>query len=177
MTRRAPAADLAEILRLSEEWWGANTDLDVARMEKVFPAAGAETLIFNFNGHPYFGIEELSDLWRWYAERIELPIGFDVRILRVEIRGDTGWLACGGNVEPNPDQTEWTADSVASLGFRSTEIYHRDDGAGNPEWRMWHFHSSAMAEADEQRMAKEDSYASRGLGWVPWAPLPEAVGE
>jgi ketosteroid isomerase-like protein len=174
--RQAPAADVEEILRLSKEWWEANTDMDVERMLKVFPSPGDEFMMFNFNGHPYYSVDELAALWRWYAERIDLPIQIQVEILRVEVRGDTAWLACEGHIEPGADQGEWTADSVESPDFRATEIYHRDDGAGRPEWRMWHFHSSEMAARDETRMASDDSYDSRGLGWVPWKPLPESIG-
>jgi ketosteroid isomerase-like protein len=173
--RTAPAADIAEVLRLSKEWWEANEDMDVERMVKVFPVSGGEFLMFNFNGHPYYGIDELAALWRWYRERIDLPIGIEIEVMRLEVRGDTAWLACEGRIEPNPEQGEWTADSVGALGVRATEIYHRDDGAGNSEWRMWHFHSSATAEPDEERMSAADTYAGRGLGWVPWQRLPEGT--
>jgi ketosteroid isomerase-like protein len=171
--RHAPAADVEEILRLSREWWEANIDFDIPRMVKVFPSPGDDYLMFNFNGHPYYGMKEKVALWRWYAEQIESNTGFDVRVMRVEVRRDTAWLACEGHLLAH--QTgggDWTADSVTTPYFRATEIYHRDDGAGNPEWRMWHFHCSPTADIHEVRMGFDDSYETRGLGWVPWAPLP-----
>jgi ketosteroid isomerase-like protein len=172
--RHAPAADVEEILRLSREWWEANGSFDIPRMVKVFPSPGDEYLMFNFNGHPYYGMKEKVQLWEWYSKLIEAHTGIDVRIMRLEVRGDTAWLACEGHADvQTPDGEEWTGDSVTTPYFRATEIYHRDDGTGRPEWRMWHFHCSPTADHDEVRMGFEDSYRTRGLGWVPWEPIPQ----
>jgi ketosteroid isomerase-like protein len=171
--RHAPAADIDEILRLHREWWEANLNLDIPRMVKVFPSPGDEYLMFNLNGHPYFGMKEKVALWEWYGQRISEQTGIDDRIVRLEVRGDTAWLASEGQVEPHQlDSEQWDLDSVTSLYFRATEIYHRDDGQGRPEWRMWHFHCSPPADPAETRIAFEDSIETRGLGWVPWQPLP-----
>lgn len=173
--RDAPAEDIEEILRLSREWWEANIAFDIPRMVKVFPSPGEEYLMFNFNGHPYYGMKEKVALWEWYSSRIDQHTGFEVRVMRLEVRGDTAWVACEGHMQlETPDDGEWTADSVTTPYFRATEIYHRDDGAGAPQWRMWHFHCSPTADLDEVRMGFEDTYRTRGLGWVPWNPLPTA---
>jgi ketosteroid isomerase-like protein len=171
--RHAPAADVDEILRLHREWWESNIDVDIPRMAKVFPSPGDEYLMFNFNGHPYFGMREKIALWEWYRERVTDFTGFDMHIMRLEVRGDTAWIASEGHLEPHQrGSDEWTLDQVHTAYVRATEIYHRDDGQGRPEWRMWHFHCSPPADPSETRMAFEDSIESRGLGWVPWEPLP-----
>lgn len=172
--RRAPAADIDEILRLHREWWEANVGIVIPRMVKVFPSPGDEYLMFNLNGHPYFGMGEKVALWKWYGERIE-QTRFETRIMRLEVRGDTAWLACEATLDASQrDSDEWTVDSGDDSPYvRATEIYHRDDGMGRPEWRMWHVHASPLPQPDETRPGFDDSISSRGLGWTPWEPLPE----
>lgn len=171
--RHAPAADVDEILRLNREWWESNVGWDIPRMAAVFPSPGEEYLMFNFNGHPYFNMREKVALWEWYRDLIAQPGGLQVKIMRLEVRGDTAWLACEGTIDAQQlDGDEWTVDSVDTPYFRATEIYHRDDGAGRPEWRMWHTHISPLADPEEKRPGFDDTTNSRGLGWVPWEPLP-----
>lgn len=172
--RHAPASDLDEILRLHREWWESNLLLEIPRMAAVFPDPGDEYLMFNFNGHPYFGMAEKTALWEWYREHgLDQSEGFNERIMRVEVRGDTAWLACEVFFPyGQADGEAYTLDSVDTPWVRATEIYHRDKGDGTPEWRMWHTHISAMADPDETRPGFADSTKARGLGWVPWEPMP-----
>lgn len=172
--RYAPAADVDELLRLYNEWWEANIGLDIPRMVKVFPDTGDEYLMFNLNGHPYFGMREKIALWEWYGERIQIDGPIDGRIMRLEVRGDTAWIACEGFAGRvfQLDGDQWTVDSVTTEYFRATEIYHRDDSSGRPEWRMCHFHASPLPEIEEIRPGFGDSVTTRTLGWVPWEPLP-----
>ena len=55
--------------------------------------------------------------------------------------------------------------SIVQLGvpqrIRETEIYRRDDGHGNPVWKMWHHHASPCADDHEPRIPFGDTYASR----------------
>jgi ketosteroid isomerase-like protein len=126
--------------------------------------------MFNLNGHPYFGMGEKVALWEHYREHTDFVGTPDVRIMRLEVRGDTAWLACEASIEET-----WfdDPDRAGALLVRATEIYHRDDGEGRPQWRMWHTHISPLPPADEPRPAFGDTTASRGLGRVPWPPLPE----
>lgn len=161
--------DIAEVLRLHREWWESNVGFDIPRMEQVFPESGREYLMFNFNGHPYFGIDEKKALWGWYRERIAQPGGLDVRVMRLEVRGDTAWLACEGRIDAAQlDGGEWTADGVDTPLFRATEIYHRDSTTSEG-WRMWHTHISPRPEDNETRPGFADTTESRGLGWTPWS--------
>lgn len=179
--RRAPGSDVDEILHLNREWWEANIDLDTERMVKVFPSPGEELLMFNFNGHPYFTLRELVALWDHYRALMGSTGELDVQIMRLDVRGDTAWLGCEvflANTDlatEGREESEWTVDSVDTPWCRATEIYHRDDGAGRPQWRMWHTHISALADPKESRPGFADTVESRGLGWVPWTPLPERL--
>ncbi|MGC0421770.1 YybH family protein [Embleya sp. AB8] len=168
--RHAPGADIDEILRLNREWWEANVGFDIPRMVEVFPGPDDEYLMFNFNGHPYFGMTEKVALWEWYRTRIDQSGGLQVRVMRLEVRGDTAWLACEATLAAEQlDGGEWTVDSVDATLIRATEIYHREDGV----WRMWHTHISPLPDPDEVRPGFADTHRSRGLGWTPWPALPE----
>lgn len=184
----ATEADLDAILRLHRDWWEANAGVDVPRMVACFPV-GLNYLMFNTNGHPYFGIEEKRELWEWYKPKLEILPG-EVRIMRCEVRGDAGWIASEstkpvkrhvhvGELVPR------TTEPDAVLRTRATEVYVRDDGDGDADWRMWHFHASAIAPPAAPRPVFGDSAEQRGgLGWVPygeplsvaWTPATESEG-
>lgn len=148
--------DRIEIMRLHREWIESNTGLDIDRMSRVFPE-GDEYLMFNCNGHPYYGIAEKVHLWQ------ELRHVMDYRMLdeynhRLEVRGDMAWLACEGTSEFALLQEDNRLDGYHR---RATEVYMRDDGAGNPEWRMWHFHCSHHARDDKPRPGFGDTAEGR----------------
>ncbi|MEV8632992.1 nuclear transport factor 2 family protein [Streptosporangium sp. NPDC051023] len=172
--RTAPGEDIDEILRLNREWWESNIGYVIPRMTQVFPSPGEEYLMFNFNGHPYFNMREKVALWEHYRATEDFVGKPDVRIMRLEVRGDTAWLACEARIDeialadgaPDPGTQN-------TLLIRATEIYHRDNGEGLPQWRMWHTHISPLPPADEPRPSFTDTTEERGLGWVPWQPLPE----
>ena len=50
-------SDREAILKLHKDWWEANHQLVIPLMEPVFPKGKDSYLMFNLNGHPYFGIE------------------------------------------------------------------------------------------------------------------------
>ena len=73
--------DRQRILYLHREWWEANNGLDIPRMARVFPE-GDHYLMFNLQGHPYYGIAEKKKLWEFYQNEVEidLPISRVVRL-------------------------------------------------------------------------------------------------
>jgi pimeloyl-ACP methyl ester carboxylesterase len=110
--------------------------------------------MFNYNWHPYFGIDEKNRLWEYYKAsgmRLEPP---DVRIMKFEVIGDVGYIANEFEVRTTmPEDVQHLIDEVQALPppgetmtdrGRATEIYKRDDGEGRPIWKMWHFHCSSM---------------------------------
>ena len=172
----------SEIVAVHKAWWEANMGLRIPEMSACFPS-GDNYLMFNLNGHPYFGIDEKVKLWEFYADQLEIPELPDIRIMKLEIHGDMAWLACEGLFPIREIGAEGTAaellevgESVVHVPLRATEIYHRDDGAGNPVWTMWHFNSSPLPPEDEPRPAFGDTASDRGLGWNHWGEPERAVG-
>jgi len=153
-------ADREEILRLHRAWWEANRDWDIPKMRSVF--AGDRYLQYNLNGHPYYGLEEKTKLWEALAGKVTIPEISEPIRLRLEVDGDMAWLACENvvRVEVPPD-LEIPGIPKTPFRIRSTEVYQRDDGAGNPVWKMWHFHCSPTAAENEPRVPFGDTYASR----------------
>jgi len=177
--------DRTAILTLHKDWWEANCGLDIPLMQSVFPSDDAY-LMFNLNGHPYFGLEEKTTLWEHYATRIRIGMS-DVRIMRLDISGDMAYIAAEAvfpvGVIPEVAETDAAIQTDSVMGFseetriRATEIYKRDDGAGAPEWKMWHFHCSTLPAADEPRPAFGDTAEERGLGFVPGHESISVVGK
>jgi ketosteroid isomerase-like protein len=165
--------DKAAVLKLHKDWWEANHQLIIPLMQSVYPS-GDSYLMFNANGHPYFGIEEKTKLWEWYQGQIEV-VGFpDVRIMRLTVSGDMAWIASevvfpmAAVGEAGTGSATWDMQSDPDDNrLRATEIYQRDDGDGNQVWKMWHFHASPLPAADEPRPAFGDTGAERGLGGGP----------
>lgn len=162
--------DEEQIVHLHNEFWGANRTLDIPRMKPVF-VKGDKYLMYNLNGHPYYGIDEKVKLWEYLKSLTSSDEEQPHRIVRLEIRGNMAWLAAEIYKHyPAPSENETKRLGGESVGLaigktvrmRSTEIYHRDDGEGNAEWRMWHFHASQLPDPDETRPPFDDTSRSRG---------------
>ncbi|WP_033294106.1 YybH family protein [Amycolatopsis jejuensis] len=164
--------DTAAVLELHRNWWDANHQLVIPLMRSVFPAKDAY-LMFNANGHPYFGLDEKTELWEWYQKQIDVVAFPQIEIMRLTISGDMAWIACEGTFPMRPigeagtGSETWQMRDVTENRLRATEIYQRDDGEGNPVWKMWHFHASPLPGPDEQRPALGGTLRERGLGHGP----------
>ena len=154
------ADDREEILRLHRDWWQANRDWDIPKMRSVF--AGERYLQFNFNGHPYYGLEEKTKLWQALDGKLKIPDISEPIRMRLEINGDVAWLACENvvRIELAPG-VEASGIPTTPIRIRSTEIYQRDDGQGRRAWKMWHFHCSPTAGEDDPRLPFGDTYRTR----------------
>ena len=64
--------DRQDVLQVHKDWYEANCGLDIPRMASCFPR-GMNYLMFNLNGHPYFGLDEKIKLWEWYLTRSISP--------------------------------------------------------------------------------------------------------
>jgi hypothetical protein len=148
--------DREAILKVHRDWWVANYKWDIPLMRSCFPS-GTAFLNFNLSGDPYFGREELTAFWEWFMDSPR-PTPAVMHIWRLDVHGDFAYLLAEGNFEEDkaPDQY-----------LRSTEVYKRDDGDGNPRWTIHHFHCSTMAPMDKVRQPFGDTYASRGVGYLP----------
>lgn len=153
--------DTDEIRRVHRQWWAANRGLDIERMAECF---APEYLMWNLNGHPYYSLDEKISLFRYYRDHLvptEWPEVWDERIT---VSGDIAYLTAEG-VLPVTASGEGsgsaTLDAVVPLyerrgdtvrvRFRETVVFRRDDGHGEPVWRIWHFHCSPLAPEDEPR--------------------------
>ena len=164
--------DTSEILRIHQQWWKANVGLDIGSMQQCFPSGDAFSM-FNRNGFTYFGVDELTKLWEHYSEGPPRLIQ-TVAVLRLVVGGDLAWLICElkyRRVSPVTSDDHWEPAGVDQVfGSKATEIYHRDDGNGNPEWRMWHFQSGALHSGEENRPAFDDAEQTNQLGHNPYGP-------
>jgi ketosteroid isomerase-like protein len=149
-------ADREAILHVHNEWWESNHEIDIPRMRECF--AGERFHMFNLNGHPYMGLEELTDLWRELNKqrmtipRIEQPIR-----LRLDIHGNVAWLAHEGLIHVNaPHPLQNIPTDFARV--RSTEVYEKNEAG---EWKIVHFHCSPHAPDDEPRLPFGDTVISR----------------
>jgi ketosteroid isomerase-like protein len=167
-----PAEDVQAVRDCHREWWAANHGLDIARMEKEF---APQYLMWNLNGHPYYGLDEKVKLWEHYGRTLEVPDPPPVWDLRITVDGDMAYLTCEGELPVRARTDEgWGASNIETQGsdiapaetlafrFRETSTYRRDDGRGNKVWKMWHFHCSPLAPEDEPRPGFDDTWRSRG---------------
>lgn len=164
--------DSREILRVHKQWWKANVGLDIPAMQACFPSGEAFSM-FNRNGFNYFGVDELTKVWKHYAKGPPRLIQ-TVAVSRLVVGSDIAWLLCElkyRRVSPVTSEGHWEPTNTDQVfGSKATEIYHRDDGNGKPEWRMWHFHSSALQPDGEARPAFEEEDAPTELGHSPYGP-------
>ena len=168
-----PEQDIREIRRVHRQWWAANRGLDVDRMRECF---APDYLMWNLNSHPYFSLAEKEHLFRYYKDHMvptEPPELWDIRVTVV---GDVAYVTSEGILPVVMKSAEGsgsaTMDGVAAryerrgdtvrFRFRETAIFRRDDGEGNPDWKIWHFHCSPLAPLDEPRPGFGDTASQRG---------------
>lgn len=163
--------DRQEVLRISKIWNDANVGLDIAALDQVFPA-GDNFVMFNLDSFAYFGAAELKELWGYLRQTFPPRTNQVSRVMKVEVVGDMAWLIAETT----------TVKGGVSTASRSTEIFQRNDGTGKPEWRMWHFHGSALQfnfvnrpifTTDVPRRHFGDTIADRGIGQIPGKPYVE----
>ncbi len=167
-------ADIDALLALHRTWYESNYKINIPLMQTIFPAGNDRFLMFNLNGHPYFGVDEVTHLWEFYAatDQFEMPEDY---VMRVDVSGDMGYVCSEGvfraytyraeDGTPLPDGAVLPYEER----YRATEIYKRVSGDGGTEWKMWHYHCSLLPAADEVPPAKTaaESSAVRGMGNTP----------
>lgn len=137
----------AQILRVHRAWVAANSFLQRDQLKHIM--AGQAFFNYNLNGYRYDGLAELEKLW----EPQNMPSAFDLielrneRHLHIEATADMGWLTVEGDCELRMKTAAGSGDmrgdgQTVVMPYRITELFRRDDGQGNPVWRMWHFHAS-----------------------------------
>jgi hypothetical protein len=154
--------DRREILAVSKMWWDANRQFSIPMMCDAF-VAGDKFHGFNLNGHTYYAINEWVQLWKYLAHVMtpssDASAMAEPRDVRLVIRGDMAFLTAESTftvrVLPTSDAQSGALPppgETASIPFRATEVFVREDHEGKPVWKMWHFHCSPRAPESERRM-------------------------
>ncbi|BBY64978.1 nuclear transport factor 2 family protein [Mycolicibacterium helvum] len=137
--------DAAAVLAVHRGWLAANIGLVAESMIDFFPT-GLNYLQFNLNGFTYNGVEDKAKLWRnLQAVGANIVRIDDVGEPVVEVFGDVALLTSEGECEIELPSPSGGLDNSGPMRFRNTEFYRRDDGAGAPQWRIWHMHVSEAA--------------------------------
>ncbi len=148
-------SDTATILAVHNSWLAANVGLVTEAMVGFFPPRD-NYLQFNLNGFTYRGVLEKARLWNNLNKAGANISGIrDTAEPTVQVFGDVALLTSEGECElvlPGPDGA---LDGPRLVRFRNTEFYRRDDGAGAPEWRIWHMHVSEAAPDGTPKYATE----------------------
>ena len=158
---------------MHREWWASNNGLDVERMRKCFAPA---YLMWNLNGHPYYSLEEKVELFRYYQDHMVPTDPPELWDIQVTVDRDMAYVTAEGILPVTVASEEGSGSSLIDamapryerrgaevlFRFRETSVFRRDDGAGNREWRIWHFHCSPLAPEDEPRPCFRDTARERG---------------
>ncbi len=164
--------DVREIRQVHRRWWASNRGLDVQTMRECF---APDYLMWNLNSHPYFSLDEKVHLFEYYKQHLvptEPPELWDIR---VTVDGDMAYLTAEG-ILPVVASGEGSGSAVMDCAaalyerrgetirfrFRETSVFRRDDGRGNPQWKIWHFHCSPLAPEHEPRPGFGDTAVDRG---------------
>lgn len=165
-----PAEDVEAIRRAHRDWWAGNHTLEIARCARNF---APRTLMFNLNGHTYYGLDEMIKAWEYYTGALEIDVCY-LWDYRIHVEGDLAYITCEGvfpTKQAAGSETGWGAGNLEigkrgepplGIRFRETSIARRDDGEGNAVWKLWHFHCSPAAPADEERPGVGDTWDGRG---------------
>ncbi len=148
-------SDTEEILATHWDWFESNKGLQVERMRQHFADPGY--LQYSLNGHIYRSIADKVRTWTTLRDQ-----GFDFGELTVveqpvvHVSGDLAYLTVVWSSRIVGDLGEGTVEAGSEpIIIRATEIYRRDDGKGNPVWKIWHFHGSQGADSTVPRFPEE----------------------
>jgi ketosteroid isomerase-like protein len=136
----------AEVIQaVHDGWFAANVNLQGDSIAEFF-AEGDNYHQFNLNGFTYRGAADKVKLWEG-LKRVGVNITEikDVGAPELHIVGDVAWLAGDATARLMMPTPSGTLEESGDTPVRYTEIYRKDDGAGNEVWTIWHMHVSAAA--------------------------------
>jgi ketosteroid isomerase-like protein len=149
------STDEDAIRAVHDGWFASNVNLDADAMVTHFPE-GDGYLQFNLNGLVYRGIREKYKLWKHLAGAgINITEIADVTEPVIQVFGDTALLTSEGSAVLEVPTASGRIESSGATRFRNTEFYRRDDGAGHPDWRIWHMHISESAPEGSPKYVTE----------------------
>lgn len=143
----------AEVFEVHDRWRRSQVGWNVDLMRSC-KALDDNFLQFNLSGQVFTSADQLAELWGMLRQALVLEASEDLDQPNIIVDGDLAVLtlsrsvmhiraasgrfdAPGGNGRP---PVTFTDSATTLVYFRSTETYRKDDGRGNPEWRMWRAH-------------------------------------
>ena len=139
--------DRADILAVQKRWMDSAVGLKIDEMRHCF-VQGQHLVMWNLNGHAYFGVDELTQLWRHLQTVYDLTLCQGDSEPSVTVLGDVALVTWERMLmDTNPKD----GSPGSHRRFRGTEVYRRDDGAGNRRWTIWHCHYSDRAPEGARR--------------------------
>lgn len=170
----ADLSDEEAVREVHHRWWRANKGLDVELMRGCF---APDYVMWNLNGHPYRTLDEKVSLFTYYRQHMIPTEPVELWDTEIHVAGDMAYVTGEGILPVTMASEEGSGsailDAVAPfyerrgdvirVRFRETTVLRRDDGEGEPEWRIWHFHCSPLAPEDEPRPGFSDTACQRGL--------------
>ncbi|MCC3312991.1 YybH family protein [Nocardia africana] len=141
-------SDTKEIEAVHAEWFAANIGLQIDKMIGQFPEGDAY-LQYNLNGLTYRGAHDKAKLWAGLKR-----VGSNITSIEesgpvvVNVAGDIAWIAGEAIAQIVLPSPTGALGDTSVVPFRYTEIYRKDDNAGNPRWTIWHMHCSPSAPED-----------------------------
>ncbi|SNR88880.1 SnoaL-like domain-containing protein [Haloechinothrix alba] len=148
--------DTTAILAVHDAWFKSNVGLVVEDMLPHFPQGESNYLQFNLNGFTYNGVADKAKLWRNLAELgVNITRLTDAEPPQVHVYGDVAWLTTEAVAELVMPTSSGTLESSGEMRIRETEVYRRDDGAGNARWTIWHMHVSEAAASGGLKYGNE----------------------
>ncbi|MCW2523481.1 MAG: hypothetical protein JWO63_1816 [Frankiales bacterium] len=147
--------DVEDILAVHRAWLDSNNGLVVEKMYDNFANPGYYQ--FNLNGHSYGSVDEKVKLWQGLHET-DFNLA-DMKIVEEPVVHSDGYLAYLMAIWSarvvGTGSTGLMVPDAEPVVFRVTEVYRKDDGQGNPNWKIWHFHASPIASPDLPRFPQD----------------------
>lgn len=140
--------DLKEIRAVHDKWLFSNNGLIIDEMVPNFADPGYYQ--FNLNGHTYANMEEKVHLWHgFHSIGFNLENSHEVGEPMIYAEGDIAYImAIWSTVITGEEASGIMVPDPEPVVFRVTEVLRRNDGKGNPIWKIWHFHASPVAPAE-----------------------------
>jgi len=148
------STDVQEIIAVHTAWMDSNNGLIIEDMVPQFADPGY--LQYNLNGHTYNSVGEKVKLWEGFHQiGMNLAECGDIEEPAVYVEGDLAYLTVLGSAKLVGRGESGTMEAGNDVVFRVTEVYRRNDGKGNPEWKIWHFHCSPVADPSSAKYPQD----------------------
>ncbi|MGH7263295.1 MAG: nuclear transport factor 2 family protein [Candidatus Rokuibacteriota bacterium] len=116
----------------------ANDALDGEQLREVW-SADPDSILFNTNGHAYYGLEDWLKIWAFYGPRLKRGQPGATGRVRIVIRGDLAVIVDDHLSRSLQWPDEAPRPAFVTPYYRATIVCRRENGA----WKGWHAHYSS----------------------------------